>query len=419
MSYAEALRPHRRLTMSYRTFLNGFLWVFLSLGSFSFLEPSPYDILSLLIVPLWMLSGCKIHRSVIPLVFTLLVYNIGGFFSLVPHFSESEPKIWIFYSVYLGITGIFFAMFFAEDTQKRIDICFKAYLISCLFGVSLGVLGYFDVADTGKWFSPEGRAMGPFKDPNVMGSYTIFGYVYLLQLLLLGKARYPLVTLLTALFLLLGVFLSFSRGSWGATAMATLLTTFFSYVTATDRRLKRRIVILFVAVLVIAVVALVAALSVDQISEMLSQRAKLQHDYDSGVTGRFGNQMRSLPMLLDRPNGFGPYRFNLWFQLEPHNSYIGAFSAYGWLGGFAFLTLVSMTTFVGFRLSLKQSPYMRQAQIVWTALFMFFLQAFQIDIDHWRFVYLMLGSLWGLETARQRWIAAGRPSPEAMAATGR
>ena len=81
------------------------------------------------------------------------------------------------------------------------------------------------------------------------------------------------------------------------------------------------------------------------------------------------------------------------------------FTAIFWLGGFAFLTLVGMTTFVGFRLSLKPSPYMHQAQIVWTALFMFFLQAFQIDIDHWRFVYLMLGSLWGLETARRRWIS--------------
>lgn len=414
MSYAEALQPQRRLTMSYRTFLNGFLWVFLSLGSFSFLEPSPYDILSLLIVPLWMLGGFKINRSVVPLIFILFFYNVGGFFSLVPYFNESEPKVWIFYSVYLGITGIFFALFFAEDTQKRIDICMKAYLISCLFGVTLGVIGYFDIGDTAKWFSPEGRAMGPFKDPNVMGSYTIFGYVYLLQLLLLGKAKRPLLALLAALFLLLGIFLSFSRGSWGATVMATLLTTFFCFVTVKERRLRRRIIILFVSVLAVAAVALIAALSIDQISEMLTQRAKLQQDYDSGVTGRFGNQMRSIPMLLDRPNGFGPYRFNLWFQLEPHNSYIGAFSAYGWLGGFSFLTLVAMTTFIGFRISLKQSPYMHQAQIVWTALFMFFLQAFQIDIDHWRFVYLMLGALWGLETARRRWLSANMPPPQTL-----
>ncbi len=416
MSQTISMQPARRLTFSYRKFLNGFLWVFISLGSFSFIEPSPYDILSLLIVPVWFFGGFKVHRSVVPLVFVLFLYNIGGFFSLVPYFNETDPKIWIFYSVYLGLTGIFFALFFAEDTQKRVDICLKAYLVSCLFAATLAVIGYFDVADTAKWFSPEGRAMGPFKDPNVMGSYTIFGYIYLLQLLLLGKAKRPMLALLGALVLLLSIFLSFSRGSWGATVMATLLTTFFCYVTATDRKLKRRIVILFVAFLAASAIAIVAALSIDQISDMLGQRAKLEQEYDGGVTGRFGNQKRSIPMLLDRPNGFGPYRFNLIFQLEPHNSYIGAFSAYGWLGGFSFLTLVSMTTFVGFRLSLKQSPYMHQAQIVWTALFMFFLQAFQIDIDHWRFVYLMLGTLWGLETARRRWLSAGSPPLEARAA---
>ena len=96
MSYAEALQPQRRLTMSYRTFLNGFLWVFLSLGSFRFLEPSPYDILSLLIGPLWLVSGCKIHRSVVPLVFSRFSDNIVGFFSLVPLFNGCDPQIVIF-----------------------------------------------------------------------------------------------------------------------------------------------------------------------------------------------------------------------------------------------------------------------------------------------------------------------------------
>ncbi len=404
MTQTLTMQPTRRLTLSYRKFLNGFLWVFISLGSFSFIEPSPYDILSLLIVPAWFVGGFKVHRSVVPLVAILFTYNLGGFFSLVPYFNESDPKIWIFYSVYLGLTGIFFAIFFAEDTEKRVGICIKAYLVSCLFAAVLAVIGYFDIGDTAKWFSPEGRAMGPFKDPNVMGSYTIFGYIYLLQLLLLGKAKRPLLAFTGALVLLLSIFLSFSRGSWGATVMATLLTTVFCYVTANERRLRKRIVIIFVVMVGFAALALVAALSIDQIGDMLGQRAKLEQEYDGGVTGRFGNQLRSIPMLLDRPNGFGPYRFNLWFQLEPHNSYIGAFSAYGWLGGFSFFTLVAMTAFIGFRLCLKRSPYMYHAQIVWTALFMFFLQAFQIDIDHWRFVYLMLGTLWGLEGARKRWI---------------
>jgi len=39
---------------------------------------------------------------------------------------------------------------------------------------------------------------------------------------------------------------------------------------------------------------------------------------------------------------------------------------------------------------------------------MFFLQAFQIDVDHWRHVYMLLGMVWGLEAARVKWLATTR-----------
>jgi hypothetical protein len=48
----------------------------------------------------------------------------------------------------------------------------------------------------------------------------------------------------------------------------------------------------------------------------------------------------------------------------------------------------------------------------------FFLQGFQIDIDHWRHVYLMLGMVWGLEAARLRW-SQGRRAPAVANATAR
>ena len=69
------------------------------------------------------------------------------------------------------------------------------------------------------------------------------------------------------------------------------------------------------------------------------QRAHAEQDYDSGPNGRFGNQERSLPMLLVLPNGFGPLRFRLTFGLDPHNSYLNAFGSNGWFpGGGAFFS---------------------------------------------------------------------------------
>jgi hypothetical protein len=63
---------------------------------------------------------------------------------------------------------------------------------------------------------------------------------------------------------------------------------------------------------------------------------------------------------------------------------------------------VAATSFVGFRLMLRPSPYRAYAQIVFPALLMFFLQAMQIDVEKWRHVYMMLGMVWALEVARLR-----------------
>src|SRR5215207_5935266 len=96
-------------------------------------------------------------------------------------------------------------------------------------------------------------------------------------------------------------------------------------------------------------VTLAGALTVGDIAERFEDRAQLTKDYDEGVTGRFGNQLRSLPMLIERPNGFGPLRFRLFFGLEPHNSYIGGFANGGWIGGFSFIFLVLATGYLGSR----------------------------------------------------------------------
>jgi hypothetical protein len=104
-------------------------------------------------------------------------------------------------------------------------------------------------------------------------------------------------------------------------------------------------------------------------------------------------------MLIERPFGFGPFRFPLYFTLQPHNSYVGAFADAGWIGGFSFLILVGVSTLLAFRLMFLQSPFLRQAQVVAPALLGFFMQAMQIDIDHWRFVFLMLGAVWGMQSA--------------------
>ena len=116
-------------------------------------------------------------------------------------------------------------------------------------------------------------------------------------------------------------------------------------------------------------------------------------------------------MLPNLPFGFGPLRFRTVFELDPHNSFIGAFANEGWMGGLVWIMMTVMSTFVGFRLMTRPSPYRRLAQVFFRALFATMLQGFQIDIDHWRQLY-MLGAVWRLEAARQRWVAAPAAAEE-------
>lgn len=377
--------------------------LFIFFTCFTFLRPSPYDFAAIPAIVVWLVLGVRLHRSSVPFVALLLVYKVSLVLALVPYFAEPLPTTWTLQSLYLMVTAIFFVMFFAHETGRRVELTLKAYLASCVFAALAGILSYFKV--TGVLFVMDGRAAGVFEDPNVLGSFLVLGVLLLLRGLLTGESRRPVLSTALLLILVTCIFLSFSRGSWGALLLGIAVMTAMTFVTS-QSRVRRRIVAFAMLGVLAATLLLAGLLSVGDVGERFADRAQLTQSYDEGVTGRFGNQLRSIPMLIERPEGFGPLRFRLVFGLEPHNSYIGGFANGGWTGGLGFIGLVLLTTFVGFRLCFTASPYQRQAQIVFPALLMFFLQAFQIDIDHWRHVYIMLGMVWGLEAGRWRWMAA-------------
>jgi hypothetical protein len=371
---------------------------------FTFLRPSPYDFFAIPAMALWFCLGIRLHRGAVVFVALLLLYHLGLLLALLPYFEEPRPVEWSYQSAYLMVTAIFFAMFFADDTRRRLELVFKAYVASSLFAAGAGVASYFELFGEGLLFRMDGRAAGVFEDPNVLGSFLIPAALYLLHNLVGGRSKVPVLAVAALAVVAAGIFLSFSRGSWAATVIATVAMVWLMHRTTASARLRRRIVALAFVIAAATAIALVAALGDGDIAERFQDRAQVTKEYDQGVTGRFGNQIRGIPMLIERPNGLGPLRWRLTFGLEPHNSYIGGFANGGWLGGFSFLALVLATGFVGFRLFLTPSPFQRQAQIAWPGLFIFLLQALQIDVDHWRHVFLLFGMIWGLEAARLDWL---------------
>ncbi|WP_298422865.1 O-antigen ligase family protein [Rhodoblastus sp.] len=395
----------RRWTFDYRKLVNGWFWLTVASGSVVFVEPAPFDILILAMIALWGFGGFTIHRAILPFVLFLSLWTFGGFVSLIPYWHEEDPVSFMFHTLFISSTGLFFALFLTNQTSRRAELLLTAYTASCVFAATIAVATWLTAFGEGSEWIKDGRAMAPFKDPNVLGSYMVTGALYLIQRLLLGRRRFLWLVLPSLALILAALFLSFSRGSWGAAAVSLTMVVAFLIKTADSQRMRLRVIAGAAGVLFVIFIGLMGALSVDSVRDFFFARAAVEQDYDAGPNGRFGNQLRSIPMLLDLPNGFGPLRFRLVFDLEPHNSYVNAFASNGWLGGFAFIALTFSTLFVGFRQCLTRHPYMRQSQVLFAATFVFFLQGLQIDIDHWRMFYVSLGAVWGIEAARRRWLA--------------
>ena len=410
-----ARRP--ALTIDYQGIVNAVFAAFVFFGMLSLVEPSPYDFLALVAIPVWFIGGFRLHRALLPILALWCVFEAAGFLALMPYWNEHDAQLYQLQSLYLFVTTVFFTVFFSERTEARATLCLKAFTAGAVVSALVGFVGYLNVAGLGAALTTyEGRVSGTFKDPNVFGSYLVLSAAFLLQILLLGTARRVILSAASLLVVLLGVFVSFSRGSWAAALGAMALVVASAYLTAETRRLRRRILGMTAAAGLTGLVALGALLSVPDVRNFFLQRAEVTQDYDEGVTGRFGNQLRSLPMLVERPAGFGPLRFRLLFGLEPHNSYIGGFANDGWIGGFAWLFIVLASSAVGFRLMFVPSPYRRLAQVYAPAMVALMLQGLQIDVDHWRQLFLCCGAVWGLEAARLRWLAKPTSMPALTAA---
>jgi O-antigen ligase len=413
--------PANGPTLNYRRLFDAVYAVFIFTGIFAAFRPSPYDFLFILVFPLWFFGGgFRFPASVFFILSLWIIFLIFGFAALMPywdqaahHWDTATPRFYQLQSLYIICTVFFFTLFFSEYSIERAELTLKAYAFGAVVSA---ILGYLDIGGVGLALSrDEGRASATFDDPNLYGSYLVLGAIYVLQGLLLGTTKRPILSVVTLAILIFGVFASLSRGSTGALVGSALLMAVAGFVTVRSSRSRRRIAMIAAVTFALGFGAVLVLLGKPNTRELLVERAQLTESYDVGATGRFGNQARSIPMLLERPLGFGPLRFRDYFEAEPHNSYIGAFANDGWFGGFTWIIIVVSTFFVGLRLMFARSPYQRLAQVFSPVLFSWLLQGFQIDIDHWRQLFLCFGAVWGLEAARLRWLATQKPTSSAVA----
>jgi O-antigen ligase len=365
------------------------------LGSFLvFIEPSPYEVLSALLAFTCLLAGVTLDRKLLPLIILLLLYNLGGSFSLIPVIADEPSRRFILISYYMAFTAIIFAMLFSTDCVRRAEILRRAYILAGVCAALAGIVGYFGSIDQ---LTLYGRARGTFKDPNVYGPFLILPMLFLLQTFLSRGLR--VIPLAAFLIMAAGLFLSFSRAAWAHMVFSAAMMIALLFVTSPSGWFRARLVAFSVMASLAVTGLLIGLLAMDNVGRVFKERASLNQYYDVGERGRFGNQKHSINELLERPNGFGPLQFRNHYSNDPHQVYLNAFASYGWLGGFSYLALVLITLGLGLRTVFVRTPWQPYFIAVMSTYTGVALEGVVIDTDHWRHYYLLLGMVWGFSIA--------------------
>jgi len=377
----------------------GLLWLMLASSWFVIIEPAPYEILFVITLFVMLPTGLRFHRAIMPLLLFLMLYNIGGAFSMLPVSGEENVKQFFIVSVYMATTSIFFAAVLSDDTEKRIAIIKNGYIIAAVLGSIMGMIGYFNIAGMAEAWAPIQRAQGTFKDPNVLSTFLIAPAIFLIQDLMIGKQKWPITSAFALIIIIAGLFFAFSRGAWVSSILSGIMLVGLMFILTPSSKLRSRIVVLCLIGVAVLVVLFSIAMSFESIRSLLLERAHLVNSYDGGERGRFGNQLRSIPFLMERINGFGPHVFSKLFGEDPHNVFLNGFASYGWLGGFSYLLLIISTIMIGVKTIFTRTPWQWFSIAVGAPLLFTILQGIQIDTDHWRHFYLLLGMMWGLYAA--------------------
>lgn len=392
LSYGVHNSSHQLTTQ----ILNWAVWLMFVVSFVVAFEPAPTDLVFGLIIIFFVFLRIESAIGILPLLLCLVLYNFGGFLSYAYTVPHPKALMFVTTSAYMGVSAIVLSLYVAANPLRHVENIGVAWSIGAVLATIWGLIDYFQLPSPVPLQVLPGRAAGLFKDPNVFSTYLIFPMIFMLQKLILGTTRKPLMVGLAFGFTTIGLFLSFSRGAWGNFVLATILLVALTFMLFNSGKLRMRLVIYVVTGLLFSTCAFLVMMSIPDIREMFVNRFSLVQSYDAGETGRFGNQIRSLPELIRLPFGYGPLGFGEIYGLAPHNTFINGFASYGWLGGISYFILIFTTLMIGLKTIFTKTPWQGLAIAVFCPLVAVIFQGIQIDTDHWRHFYWMLGMMWGL-----------------------
>jgi hypothetical protein len=166
------------------------VWLVGASGAIVFIEPSPYELVTLVASLIFFATGLRMRLVFMPLLLLLFLLNIGYSIGAIPFLDESPVANWIATSWYMAVTVMFFAMVIAEDTEARLDMLRRGLIVGALIAALSGIAGYLNLVPGGHdWLTLYERARGTFKDPNVLGAFLILPALFALQSPLCPRCR--------------------------------------------------------------------------------------------------------------------------------------------------------------------------------------------------------------------------------------
>jgi hypothetical protein len=405
MSYtatAESFPPSVTSAPRVLALQRALVWLVGASGAIVFIEPSPYELMTLAAAIIFFATGLRLRLVFMPLLLLLFLLNVGYTIGAIPFLDKSEVANWIATSWYMAITVIFFAMVVSEDTAARLDMLRRGLIVGALIAAVAGIAGYLNLVPGGHdLLTLYERARGTFKDPNVLGAFLILPSLFVLQSVVSDGFRKSFRSTIALAIMALAILLAFSRAAWGGLAITSAFMLVLMVLTSRSRAQRSRIIVMSIVAVVVVMVLIAVLLSFDSIREMFQQRASFDQSYDEGRFGRFGRHILGADMALDLPFGIGPLQFHNYFPEDTHNSYLNAFMSGGWISGVCYPALVFITVIFGFRHVLVPVPWQRAYLAIFAAFLGTVGESFVIDTDHWRHFWMMLGAMWGMFAAAQ------------------
>src|ERR1700686_1917851 len=238
------------------------VWLVGASGAIVFIEPSPYELVTLAATIIFFATGLRLRLVFMPLLLLLFLLNIGYSIGATSLMDKAEVVNWIATSWYMAVTVVFFAMVLSEDTAARLDMLRRGLIVGALIAAMAGIAGYFNLVPGGHdLLTLYERARGTFKDPNVLGAFLILPALFLLQSVVSDGFAKSFRSAIALGVMALAVLLAFSRAAWGGLAITSAFMLALMFLPSQSRAQRSRIIVMAVVAVIIVVVLIGVLLS--------------------------------------------------------------------------------------------------------------------------------------------------------------